>query len=306
MRKLTTEEFIQKAKEIHEERYDYSKVKYVDTRTKVIIICPEHGIFEQTPASHLRGKKCPQCANKQNGIDKRKSTDDFIKEAKEIHEEKYDYSLVEYRGNKYTVTIICPIHGEFKQKPNKHLSGQGCPKCLGKYKTTEEFIKEAKEIHGNKYDYSKVKYVNSSNKVTIVCLIHGEFKQKPNGHLSGKGCPKCAKVYKPTTEEFIEKVKEMHRYEYDYSKVNYINTSTNITIICFKHGEFQQTPENHLNGCGCPKCAGRQLEYLNFEEAKTFIRNLGIKTQREYQNWWMDKKPQFLPFNIERYYKFNK
>ena len=113
--------------------------------------------------------------------------------------------------------------------------------------TTEEFIKKAKEIHGNKYDYSKVEYKNTSTKVCIICPEHGEFWQTPNHHLQGHGCPKCKneKIRKRHTHNitiFIEKARKVHGDKYDYSKAEYINASTKVCIICPEHGEFWQTP----------------------------------------------------------------
>ena len=115
--------------------------------------------------------------------------------------------------------------------------------------TTEEFIEKAKKVHGDRYNYSKVEYKNNCIKVIIVCKIHDGFKQKPNGHLNGKGCPKCVGQNK-TTKELIKQFNKIHRNKYDYSKVEYINSRTKVIIICKKHGEFSQTPNNHLRKRG--------------------------------------------------------
>ena len=193
MRKLTTEEFIKKAKEIHRDKYDYSKAEYSGSKIKICIICPKHGEFWQIPNAHLNGQGCPECSNT-----KKLTTEEFIKRAKKIHGDKYDYSKVKYSTNHKKICIICPKHGEFWQQPSDHLNGHGCRKCLLdklpniKKLTTEEFIKRAKKIHGDKYDYSKVKYINSKTAVCIICPKHGEFWQIPNYHLSKCGCQKCA------------------------------------------------------------------------------------------------------------------
>lgn len=191
-------DFIEKAKKVHGDKYDYSKVEYINNKTKVCIICPIHGEFWQTPSVHINNKSnCPKCSYK-NGAKSRSTTlYNFIEKAKKIHGDKYDYSKVGYINNKTKVCIICPIHGEFYIRPDMHLNGQGCKKCsnirngLIKRKTTEQFIKEAKQIHGDKYDYSKVKYINTNTKVCIICPIHGEFWQTPFNHLNGNGCKKC-------------------------------------------------------------------------------------------------------------------
>lgn len=181
----SNEEFIEKAKLVHGDKYDYSKIKYENAKTKIKIICPKHGEFEQTPDNHLQGQECGKC----HGL--HKTNDDFILKAKLVHGNKYDYSLVDYTNRKTKVRIICPKHGEFNQLSYAHLFGHGCPKCVGLNKTTDEFIDESKMIHGNKYDYSKVIYKSSKEKVTINCYLHGQFKQTPNMHLRGNGCPIC-------------------------------------------------------------------------------------------------------------------
>ena len=254
---MTKEKFIEKAKAIHGDRYDYSKVEYSNNRTKVCIICPVHGEFWQTPHTHLQGCGCPACYGT-----KKRTKEEFVEEARKIHGDRYDYSGVEYINNKTPVCIICPEHGEFWQKPENHLvAKQGCPKCYHKRAgdtlrmTTESFIARAREIHGDKYDYSKVVYVNNRTKVCIVCPIHGEFWQKPVNHINKKqGCPKCCPNPKTTTEAFIEKSRSVHGGRYDYSKAVYKNNITPVCIICPEHGEFWQKPMNHLAGCGCPEC----------------------------------------------------
>lgn len=186
-RNLTTDAFIAKAREKHGGKYDYSKVRYTDSQTKITIICPEHGEFEQIPNNHLSGKGCPKCG----GVAKL-TTDEFIARSRNVHGDKYDYSKVRYVNARCKVTIICPEHGEFEQKAGKHLSGQGCPNCVSFARsTTDMFVMKARKVHGDKYDYSKVKYVNGKTKVTIICPEHGEFEQMPSSHLKGHGCVKC-------------------------------------------------------------------------------------------------------------------
>ena len=193
MKRLTLNEFIEKARNVHNDNYDYSKVAYVNCTTKVCIICPNHGEFWQRPSDHLRGHGCPKC----KGVCKN-TNEMFIEKARKVHNDKYDYSKVEYVNNKTKVCIVCPKHGEFWQKPNCHLSGDRCPKC-SKYKniyTTETWVEKARKVHNDKYDYSKVEYKNSHTKVCIICPNHGEFWQTPLNHICGKTmCPKCSKIY---------------------------------------------------------------------------------------------------------------
>lgn len=180
----TTKKFVEEANKIHNDKYNYSKTKYIDYKTKVCIICPVHGEFWQRPEYHLiRG--CRSCSL-------RLTTEQFIEKAKLIHKNKYNYSKTKYMEAHSGVCIICPEHGEFLQKANDHLNGNGCPECNGGVRDTiDSFIKKAEKIHGNKYDYSKIKYINSKTKVSIVCPEHNEFWQKPSDHLTGCGCPIC-------------------------------------------------------------------------------------------------------------------
>ena len=278
--KYTKDIFIQKAKEVHDNKYDYSKVEYKGSQTKVCIICPEHGEFWQTPASHIRGYCCPKCANFNRGSHKRWSLEEFIQKAKEVHGDKYDYSKTNYVNNNTPVCIVCPEHGEFWQLPLIHIFHKsGCPKCAGRDLNTEEIIKLFKEKHGNKYDYSKVEYVKMHTKVCIICPEHGEFWQTPSKHLLGQGCPKCGKIsssnkQKMTTEEFIEKARKVHGDKYDYSKTVYNISHDEVTIICPKHGEFKQVANYHLCGHGCSLC-GNNIS-LAEDEITNFIKNYNI------------------------------
>jgi very-short-patch-repair endonuclease len=186
MVKYTINDFIKKANNIHNNKYEYSKSVYKNSRTKIKIICQIHGIFEQLPSSHLNGNGCPYCKGRI------KNNNDFIKKSNEIHHNKYDYSLINYINSHTKIKIICPIHGTFKQKPHSHINQQhGCPICSGKNMTTNIFIKNSNEIHHNKYNYFKSRYIKSKSKIIITCKLHGDFEQRPNDHLQGYGCPKC-------------------------------------------------------------------------------------------------------------------
>ena len=262
MKKLTTKEFISKAIKVHGLRYDYSKVDYKNSQTKVCIICPEHGEFWQKPNNHLNGRNCFKCKGSEKS-----TTEKFIEKANKIHNNKYDYSKVQYINNETKVCIICPKHGEFWQEPKNHLNGQGCPKCKSEKnkercnKGIEQFIKEAKEIHGDKYDYSKVNYINTNEKVCIICPEHGEFWQTPSSHINQKrGCPVCGRKSSNiakmlTNKEFIEKATLIHNGRYSYEKINYQGYEIPIEINCPVHGNFWQTPDSHLQGKGCQKCS---------------------------------------------------
>lgn len=230
-RKLTTEEFIYKAKETHGNTYDYSKVQYVNAQTKVCIICPKHGEFWQIPRCHVQGNGCPRC---NGGVKDTKET--FIEKALRVHGNTYNYDNVNYIKSSNPVEIICSIHGSFSQTPNDHLNGCGCPEC-GKLnniqkqtKSQEKFIQQAKEVHGNKYTYNKVNYINNKTKVTITCSEHGDFEQLPYNHLQGQGCPKCgrelvAKNHSSKGELQVKSILEKYRinFKYQYTLKHKIN-----------------------------------------------------------------------------------
>lgn len=309
---LTTEEFIQKAIKIHGDKYDYSKVNYVDCRIKVVIICKKHGSFLQSPTNHIVGKGCRVCANERKGnngstpLGHSFSTGDFIERASKIHGNKYDYSYVEYIDSYTKVKIKCLKHNViFLQRPNNHIQGKtGCIEC-GKEKfyvscsfSTEEFVKQAIDIHGDRYDYSLVAYVDWKTKVKIVCRKHGVFEQQPLNHKQGQGCPECQSEnaslrLRSSKNEFVEKAMKVHNNLYLYDDVIYTRNSTKVLITCHLHGNFSQTPASHLRGSGCPKCNLSKGEL----KIKLFLDSIGIKyeTGKKFDGC---KCKRLLPFDF--------
>lgn len=196
--RLTAEEFISRSNAVHGNRYDYSNVIYKNGKTKVDIKCIIHGTFGQRPYNHSIGEGCPRCRIEYMRKALSMTLQEFVRKANEIHGSAYDYSKVVYYGNKKKVEIICPNHGSFWQTPNNHLGGQTCPSCAKTIianknrKTTNEFIRDAKVVHGQKYDYSNVIYLHKDKNVSIKCVKHGLFNQSPHNHLCGAGCPRCA------------------------------------------------------------------------------------------------------------------
>ena len=353
----TTEQFIIDSKKVHGDRYDYSKVEYIGSKNSVTIICPIHGEFEQRPNNHLIGQGCPHCSKSGKQCD---TLEDFIRKAREKHGDKYDYShvvlnkqnkilikcnkcgtvfeqkpsmhligngcpscnkfpkkiskeeysiyfkekyptlelLSEYDGNKNYITVRCKIHDYvFNTKPNWLKSGSGCKLCYHDRMKEERrsdintFIENAKLVHGDKYNYSKVDYVNNRTKVCIICPIHGEFWITPNKHLIGRGCKYCsikkqADKRRLSIEEFIKRSKEVHGDKYDYSKVEYTNCDTLVSIICPIHGEFKQTPYTHINGCGCPACKQSHLE----REVEQYLINHNIQFERQKKFDWLGRQ----------------
>lgn len=206
-KKLTTLEFIERAKKVHGDKYDYSKVDYAKSSIKVCIICPIHGEFYVIPNHHLRGVGCPKCAGRL------KTNKDIVSQFIKIHSDKYDYSKVEYKDALTKICIICPKHGEFWQRPSDHLSGYGCPHCKKLKFDTDSFIEKAKEIHGEKYDYSNTHYNGARNYIKIICKKHGIFEQMPYKHLQGRGCPYCNESH---LERDVKKMLEKNHIEYIY------------------------------------------------------------------------------------------
>lgn len=207
--RMSVDEFIQRAAEKHEGKYNYDLVhEFANQHELVWINCPieEHGFFPKSPANHLhltRPQGCPICGAMHGGEKKRSNSSEFIEKAQAKHGKKYDYSAVDYIKSDEQVEIICPEHGSFPQTPNDHLSGHGCDKCgliaqgaANKYLTTELVVERCKEVWGNRYDYSLVEWIHDSEKIQVICPIndHGIFPTDFHNHTSKiepKGCPKC-------------------------------------------------------------------------------------------------------------------
>jgi hypothetical protein len=299
-RPKSQEQFIKEAIKIHGNKYDYSKVKYIDCKTKIEIVCnlcPTQHSFFKNPSYHLKGQGCKK-------IYKRacKSQEQFIKDAIGIHGNKYNYSKVKYIKGQIKVEIICNMHNfTFLQSPEGHLSGKGCKKCAvetsakKQSKTKEEFIKQASSIHDNKYDYSMVNYINKRTEIIIICKAGHKTLTTPYRHLSTKlGCDICkqSQIKENLQKNFIEQAEIIHGDKYDYSQVNYINNHTNVTIICKKFGHtFKQLPKTHIysqGGCTlcllCPSCELFRIpngSYCSY--CKPLSTNTRYKKTKEYR-----------------------
>lgn len=253
--------FTEKAIKVHNNKYSYESVNYINAKTNIAITCKTHGNFEQKPYNHLSGTGCPKCALEERSKIQSFTKKEFIEEAIKTHGDKYDYSLVKYKNNKAKVKIICKTHGVFEQTAFVHKKGSGCMKCHkdNVKLTVENFIERCNPLHNNKFNYNKVNFKNTKDKVIIGCPIHGDFKQTVESHLRGADCKKCSdNNRKPpkrsTTEEFIEKSNIVHDNYFNYTKTVYVGVYDKLTITCPVHGDFQQQPNNHLTGYGCGKC----------------------------------------------------
>lgn len=187
----STASFIEKANTVHGGKYKYDKTEYRDSRSKLVINCPEHGDFYQVPASHLQGRGCKRCSYKAQTY----TRDTYIKKAKQAHRcDKYSYGNVTYENKRHNIIITCKHHGNFEQRPDLHLIGHGCPQC-GDDKsrlTIKDFIQRSKAAYGeDKYSYEKSKYKGINSKLTLTCKEHGDFLITPRNHLRGQGCRQC-------------------------------------------------------------------------------------------------------------------
>jgi predicted nucleic-acid-binding Zn-ribbon protein len=192
--KMTQDEFIDKSNKVHGDRYDYKDAVYINNKTNVTIICKNHGPFQVTPSNFLAGGNCPKCGKESARQKQVSSTDEFIKKSIEKHGDKYNYTKVNYKTAKIPITVTCLKHGDFQITPNKHLLGAGCKKCYfdKKRHSIDDFIRKAKQKHGDTYDYSNVKYVNDITPVEIICTKHGPFYASPNNHIGkSSGCASC-------------------------------------------------------------------------------------------------------------------
>ncbi len=255
--------FIQRANEIHKGKYTYNHTIWCKSSEKVIITCPEHGDFEQTPNSHLSGHGCKKCATSQNVINQSMSLYEFIKKCEILHPNKLNFSKTRYVNNKTPCIFICKeCNMEFERIPNQMLSkekGHGCSQCNGGVRSDiNEFIKKAKKVHGNdKFNYDNVIYVNAHTKVKIQCAKKHIFEQSPYHHLNGDGCPYCRGKYR-TKEEF----QELSNQRYPTKKFEVVgvfsNMSTLVKLKCPYGHVFDVLPQVHINRNsqgGCIKCA---------------------------------------------------
>jgi hypothetical protein len=317
-KKINTEEFIKKSRHVHKGKYTYEHAVYVNNHTHIQITCPKHGIFKQTPNNHLSGQGCPKCKYEEQSAKARKDFDNVISTFKKVHNNKYDYSKVEYINNHTKICVICPVHGKFYQTPKQHSRGQGCPQCAIDKRTiknkknkrakrkfnTESYIVEAKRTHGNKYVYNKTEYKRLKDKITVTCPIHGDFEISAEKHLLGRGCKECLKShlsdkFRKSNADFIKEAKLVHRNRYNYDKTEYKGADKPVTIICPTHGEFIQIAKSHLQGHGCSKCLKSHLE----ENVEKILTNRGVSFIYEYRPHWLKKykNGQSIDFYLPEY-----
>ena len=270
------EELIIAFKKMHGGVYGYDKVELVKNLEKVEIACKVHGYFHQTRQSHLLGRGCTRCA-------KTMSVGDRIIKFRKTHGDKYDYSLVDKASPGDTVTIICDVHGEFTKSCQSHSTGSGCRKCsisvAQATKGKDTFIAKCVKSHGDRYDYSLVKYINAYTKVRIICKDHGEFEQLPFNHVRKRGCRKCSNIL--SKPEVVAACAKVHDSKYSYDNSIYIKGDIEFLVTCPEHGDFSITPNKHKQGIGCQKegcyvrkIGGRGRKLLSTKEFISAIKDM--------------------------------
>lgn len=191
-----------------------------------------------------------------------RAKENFIKKAKMLYGDHYWYESIDYIDLYTPINVVCRKHGLFKITPRSHLKGNACSKC--QFKKFDLFVSKAIPKFNGKYKYELFSDYDfkPNRKVKITCPIHGDFFQTTYNHVRGNGCPKCS--YEEESEkaslgyyEFTKRCDKVHNKKYSYSLVEYKNNRSKVEIICPIHGSFFQSPHDHLNGCGCPKCKGR-------------------------------------------------
>lgn len=267
-KRLTSCEFIEKAKSIHGDRYNYTSIEYINMKTKIVLFCENNHKFLISPDNHLKGKRCPSCSGRNDLVN---SLQKFIEKSNNIHNEKYLYHKFIFIDNKTKGIIVCKKHGDFEQTTNSHLSGSGCKKCYHQSLRYDlkYFIEKSNKIHNNFYNYSESIYKGYNNSLIIICPKHGRFSQKTSVHLSGSGCKKCMiDRFRRPYEDFIKFANIIHHSFYKYDKNSYIDMKTPMILHCPIHNQFKIIPDNHLSKKqGCPSCgkntSNSEIEWLN-------------------------------------------
>ncbi|MDC1358951.1 endonuclease domain-containing protein [Gammaproteobacteria bacterium] len=288
--KLTTEDFIRRAKEAHGFKYDYSKVKYIGANKDIKIICPEHGPFWQRASNHMTGRGCDDCGDIDRLKYKTKSHRDVLSDFERVHKGKYSYEKVNYINSKTNITINCPIHDDFSQLPTHHLQGSGCPKCRDEQtsirhsKTQDDFIQQAIKIHGDKYDYSKTIVSGSHNYLIVTCPKHKDWEVLQTNHLSGYGCPKCLHKAEGRICEYILKKNILIR-EFRIESKRYDFFLPDFNLIIERDGE-QHYKDVQIKGAAIKVKAQQANDRLKTKMAK----EAGFKIARI--PYWLSKNEE--------------
>lgn len=295
-KRKTHAQFVDQANNKHNNKYIYIS-RYFNDSTKISVKCPIHGIFKQSPGSHLSGCGCPKCAIAYTSNLLRKTNEHFLIKANIVHRDLYLY-LEEYKGAKKKIKITCKTHGVFMQTPDKHLQGNGCPKCAGRVrKTKSEFINEAIDVHGDKYLYPG-NYINARTDIAIECKKHGIFLQVPDVHLNGSGCPTCSSNSSIPEMQWLDSLgipnDNVHRHCRIYLNNSYIkpdgfNPKTN-TIYEFYGDYFHGNPlvfhPDTINKKNKKRCGDLYNETMKREN---MIKNAGYNLVFIWESEWKNE-----------------
>lgn len=265
---MTKKKFLERARLLHGYKYEYPNLNDKILLSDHIDIVFNGEIYTQKVNNHINLKRCPEKSTKV------KTTDQFIRDARLVWGEKYDYSLTEYKGSSKRIKVI--YDGVIlEQKASSHLLGKSPERNIS---NKENFIKKSKKIHGDKYDYSLVDFKSAEDEVIIG--YNGKFyKQKPYSHLSGHMPDrKCLSTMK-TDEDFILEASFVHDGKFIYDNVRYTGNKKNVTITCPYHGEFYETPSSHLIGNGCREC----VEFIGNKKISKFLDRRGLDYTRQYR-----------------------
>ena len=286
-RRKPVEDYIKQIREIHGSKYDLSRFDEIDRRGRRCIICPEHGEFWVVPAQMVfRKTGCKKCGMRRAGSRNMLPKDKFIEKAVAVHGDKYLYDkLVDYRGVGHMVTFVCPLHGEFSQYAADHLAGRGCSACAAEergllQRRSSDWLERARAVHGNKYIYPDLIDPKGKGAIEITCPRHGVFSQALSDHVAGQGCRKCYHDSRRVLpDEWLDRFRAAHGTKYDYSLFSAPKSKrSKCKIICPEHGPFEQRPDQHAAGYGCPKCSASKGEAM--------IRALLDEFRLQYDEQW--------------------
>ena len=282
----TLESFVAAAKEKHGNLYTYPDQPWPPVGQAVGVVCKQHGEFHQRYLNHVRGAGCPICWESRRGKALRLTSEDVEKAIRKVFPE-YAVDASSYSGNRSKLEVCCPSHGKFLANYSDLVRGHGCPKC-GKIKSRESKVAASKERMRSDlssmypeltFPNFDLEFTSTTARLTIICKKHGESTKRAHEMVNkGEGCPSCGKESsiakrRVSKDEAISRFISVHGNTYDYSKFRIAEAMGNSTIVCKKHGEFQQTPQAHWTGQGCPLCGVERRASASIIPFDVFVKN---------------------------------